>query len=440
MSTSNDLCTRIHDELNKVKIIDTHEHLERDRDAAAGPDAHLGRFFLHYAKCDLVSAGMDPADMVRVVEGRDLSDDERWAMVKPWYERAWNTAYCEALRIAWRDLYGVDDLTDETVGDLLAAMRAEVGLGWTRKVFDRAGIEFALLNPFGPRLIHNSDCDPDCFIVDMIDNFTDFPLDQLAAQEGRDIRTLDDYLDVIDACFERYAPLASALKVGRAYTRSLTWNRVARCDAEPIFNRLRSWSDAPGTAERRVLEDYVMHHLVRRCGECGLTMKFHTGIQEGNGNFIRNSRAALMANLFMEYPKTRFDIYHISYPYQEELVTLAKNFRNVFIDFAWMWVINPAAGRRALSDMLDAVPANKIHGFGGDYIFPEGSYGHCVMARREIARVLCEKVEEGRFTEDYAARVGRMLLRENAMETFGLEERRRRSMPAQREACAAAGG
>ena len=38
----------------------------------------------------------------------------------------------------------------------------------------------------------------------------------------------------------------------------------------------------------------------------------------------------------------------------------------------------------------------------------------------------CEKVEEGRFTEDYAAEVAVMLLRENALENFGLTERRPR--------------
>jgi len=126
----------------------------------------------------------------------------------------------------------------------------------------------------------------------------------------------------------------------------------------------------------------------------------------------------------MKYPQTPFDIYHISYPYQEELAALAKNFPNVTVDFCWMWIIDPAAGRRALSDMLDTVPANKIHGFGGDFILVEGSYGHAQIARREIARVLCDKVEEGRFSEDYALEVGKMLLRDNAIENFGLEPRR----------------
>jgi predicted TIM-barrel fold metal-dependent hydrolase len=192
---------------------------------------------------------------------------------------------------------------------------------------------------------------------------------------------------------------------------------------ERAFSRLLAFNDRPDRREIQALEDFVLHYLCRKCGEYGLRMKFHTGLQEGNGNLITNSRAALMANLFMKYPETGFDIYHISYPYQEELATLAKNFPNVTVDFCWMWVIAPCVARRALSDMLDTVPAAKIHGFGGDYIFVEGTYGHAEMARRGIARVLCEKIEEGRFTEDYAVQVGTWLLRGNALRNFDLERR-----------------
>jgi uncharacterized protein len=154
-------------------------------------------------------------------------------------------------------------------------------------------------------------------------------------------------------------------------------------------------------------------------------MKFHTGFHEGKGNILMNSRAGLLANLFLKYPKTPFDIYHLSYPYHEEAAIIAKNFPNVTIDFCFNWVLGQDATRRALAEMLDIVPIRKIHGFGGDYLFVEGSYGHAVIARREIARVLADKVEQGRFSEEEAGEIGVLLLRDNAIVNFGLEERRR---------------
>ena len=55
-----------------------------------------------------------------------------------------------------------------------------------------------------------------------------------------------------------------------------------------------------------------------------------------------------------------------------------------------------------LHEAIETIPANKIFAFGGDFIIPEGSYGHSVMARRAVSRVLTEKVEDGYLTEDEA--------------------------------------
>jgi len=421
-----ELYGRLHQQLARVKIVDCHEHLPPDADLPPPEAIGIGRLFAHYASCDLIAAGMPPADLERArKETNGLSPRERWKLLKPWYERTWNTAYCESLRIALRDLYGVEDFGDRTVGPLTDAMRKQVKPGFTRTVFDRAGIDFAMNNTW-MRPVYSPAQDPACFLPDMLDGFTPLEIHSLAKGADREVRCLDDYLDLIDWYFETYGRVAGAFKVGRAYNRTLAWEDVPRSAVEKTFNRLLVPNDRPDQRRIRALEDFLMHVLCRKCGEYGLRMKFHTGLQEGNGNLITNSRAALLANLFLKYPRTGFDIYHISYPYQEELATLAKNFANVTVDFCWMWIINPAAGRRALSDMLDTVPANKLHGFGGDYLFVEGAYGHAVIARREIARVLAEKVEEGRFDEAYAARVGRMLLRENAMASFDLQRRRER--------------
>ena len=69
--------------------------------------------------------------------------------------------------------------------------------------------------------------------------------------------------------------------------------------------------------------------------------------------------------------------------------------------------------------MLDMVPANKIFGFGGDYRYPELSYAHLIMARRNIATVLAERIETKICTEQEAIDVGRWLMLDNAVRVFG---------------------
>ena len=422
-----DLYKRIRAEVDKIKLIDMHEHQAYPHELAAMEKIDLGRLFLQYASCDLRSAGMPFEDMAEVANLKSKwSPKEKWQALKPWYEKSWNTGYCECLRIAMRDLFGIEDLRDDTVELLSEKMNAVPRETWTRTVFDKAGIDIALQDNVQGGFIYPGKRYPELFLYDMYDSFSGVAnIAGLSKDSGIDVYGLSDYLKVIDWYFDKFADEASAFKVGRAYGRTLLFEDVPFADAERVFIELLKFNNRPAQKDIQALEDFIIHHVVRKCGEYNLPVKFHTGLQEGNGNDITNSRAILLTNLFMKYPKTRFDIYHISWPYTEELINACKNFPNVTIDFCWAWIFNPPASRRYLADMLETVPLNKIHGFGGDFLFAEGSYGHSVIARREIARVLTEKVEEGRFTEEYAVKAAQRLLRENAMENFRIEEKRK---------------
>ena len=59
--------------------------------------------------------------------------------------------------------------------------------------------------------------------------------------------------------------------------------------------------------------------------------------------------------------------------------------------------------------------------FGGDFIIPEGAYGHSVLARQAVSRVLTEKVEEGYLTEEEALGLASCILRDNPAALFGLK-------------------
>jgi predicted TIM-barrel fold metal-dependent hydrolase len=120
----------------------------------------------------------------------------------------------------------------------------------------------------------------------------------------------------------------------------------------------------------------------------------------------------------MEYKEAKFDIFHGSWPYTGELAAIAKNFPNVYIDMSWMHIISPSRARTALNHWLDEVPSNKIMGFGGDYLFPEGAYGHSVIARDNLIKVLSQKVQEGDYSLEQAKKYSNWLLRENPLRLF----------------------
>ena len=248
-------------------------------------------------------------------------------------------------------------------------------------------------------------------------------------QTGVPVRCFDDWLQAVEAMFEHLPQQRiGSLKSALAYERTLRYDRVTRSEAEASFNQgfaglhLPDWAPRPFPVGK-AFQDYMMHFILRLAGRGGYTFQFHTGLQEGNGNLIYHSDPTLLSNLFLEYPDVDFDLFHIGYPYQHTLGALAKNFPNVYIDMCWAHIVSPSAAVNALVEWLDAVPANKISAFGGDYCFVDAVYGHQLLARRNVARALAVKVEEGVFDVDRACRIGEMLFVDNPVAIFKLEER-----------------
>ena len=223
-----------------------------------------------------------------------------------------------------------------------------------------------------------------------------------------------------------------ALKLGMVTVKSTlrmsgtcTFEETTAADASADFERLVRGegvvTDEKKRLERRpfrALSNHMYHHLIQLADAHKMPVQMHTGLQAGNGNYVQHTNPAHSPMCLLRYPRVQFDIFHIGYPYYHETTVLGKTFPNVFVDYCWMHIVSPSAARAALHEMLDSVPANKIFGFGGDYRYPELSYAHLVMARKNIARVLAERVEDSAMTEEEAAEMAKWLLHDNPARLF----------------------
>ena len=412
--------------IDHIWLIDTHEHVIKEEEWVKLPDGacDFSHFFPHYASTDVVSAGCPTGDWQRI-QSHDTPLEEKWSLFEPYWEKAKFTGYGRAVRLAMRDLFDVPDLNRDTYRELSRRMADKRKTGWYKSVLkDRARIEKSLLNTSDARP------DPELFVpVVPIDDFIMVSsVDQLRALESRaemSIHSVDDLAGAMEKVFRIWLDSgAVATKVGVAYRRTLAFDRPSKASAEMTFSRLFARNGASfaslTVSEGKPLQDYLLHRILQITFDAGLPVQIHTGIQEGNGNYLDNSNPLHLSNLFMVYPKGRFDIFHAGYPFTSELGVLAKMFPGVHADLCWMHIVSPAAARRALDEWLETVPASKIFGFGGDYLFVEGAYAHAKMARENVARVLAAKVAEDYMTEDEARTVAQMLLRENAKEFFRL--------------------
>jgi hypothetical protein len=242
------------------------------------------------------------------------------------------------------------------------------------------------------------------------------------------VASLDDLLAALEIAFTAELERGMVgVKSALAYSRRIYFENTTREEAEAVFQAMFG---APGDqwmefGEVKPLQDYMFHRVLDLAHQHGLPVQIHTGLLAGNRNEIRDSRPTDLTNLFLEYPGIRFCIFHSSYPFGGEISVLAKNYPNVHIDMCWSQIISPYYCERYLHEWLETVPASKIMAFGGDYAHVESVYGHSVMAREVVAKVLTEKVAGRYFTEDEAMETARMLLRENALEIFGLRGRTR---------------
>ena len=435
---------RIKAEVEAVSLVDTHEHImpEAERNQYA---VDFGYLFGHYNTSDLVSAGMPPRLMEAVrlpmhhyrlvhikrmklrrfipePEREDMSLEERWQAVEPYWEAIRNTAYAKQTLITVRDLFDADDLNRDTYRQVSKAIADSRRPDWYRYVMkEKANITVSILDA------QITDVDRELFAPVMrLDHFivvqSRRDLGLLEEESGMAIHSLDDLVKAMRTVLEKYkADGAVGVKNGLAYDRTLQYDKVSRHEAEIIFNRIASHlGEGPSWLEVKPLQNYMMHQVIQATIEAGLPMQIHTGLQEGNENIITNSNPTHLINLFIEYREAKFDLFHGGYPYVHEWATLAKNFANVYADLCWVHIISPEVARRLLHELIETVPGNKIMAYGGDSITAEMAYGHSRMARQVVTRVLSEKVAEGYLKEDEAIVLARRMLRDNPATLFKL--------------------
>jgi predicted TIM-barrel fold metal-dependent hydrolase len=333
--------------------------------------------------------------------------------------------WLSVLDLAIRGYYGVDGLSETTYRDLSEKIRNEYRPGiYKRFLRGAAGVDKAITDLCDEHpveelvdrsiLIPAKRVDPWLRIKDIGD------LDNLSKESDVNVTTVSAIRKAIDSIIRKWHDRGIvAAKCGSAYDRTLEFKFVSEQDAQRALDVLYKGEDSDAA---RVLQDYVFHIVVQVCTDHNIPIQIHTGLL-GSSNFgnLKQTHPMLLADVFARYTKAKFDVFHAGYPWMREMGTLGRINTSVYANLCWAQFICPVAAVSAMDEWLDSMPASKIFAFGGDYWFPEGSYGHSVITRTNVGEVLANRVERGRMTMDEAKTVARMILRDNVIELFGLQ-------------------
>lgn len=352
------------------------------------------------------------------------SFDEWWGRAKHDFDNVRATSFYRYQLPAYQDLYGVDfdritDAQARALNDRIFENYKDPK--WLNHVItERANIELMFNDPYWARLSFKTTYPFEVLVFNVTTLVRGFhpsefqsPDDDpyvFAKAEGLEVKSVDDYLAVLERLFQKAkASGAACLKTTLAYQRTLLFEKVPKERAEKAFGRPRAELSA---AEIKDFEDFVMWRLVELSGRHELPFQIHTGHAR-----IQGSNPMLLVDLIAAHPGTKFILFHGGWPWIGEAGAIAMRHRNVWIDSVWLPMISYSAAKRAFHEWLEVMPSDRIL-WGADCNNAEGIYGATEFTRRCVAEVLAEKVEAGTLVEEHALAIGRQILRENALKLF----------------------
>ncbi len=425
------LFKELFNKIEELPVVDCHEHILGPKREVTKREP-LASLIEGYVQSDLLSAGITQKEL-DILNDHEIETEKKWGIFEKFWKKIEFTAYAKVTKLIMRDIYGEEEIslqsilrikdkiilpTEENYDSLLGQAHIEVILSdalsdfQTLKNFIDGELDYynkiRFLFPL-PQFHHD------------VRSF-DF-VQSVGALLNRHITSLEDYLEVVYELLEKAKERGIVgIKDQSAYTRSLDYELVPRYEAERSFNEILSDPrNSLGWPEAKPLDDFLFHQFMNFAGELKLPVQIHTGHMAGIRNRIEKTNAAFLTNVLELYQDLKFDLFHGNWPYIGEILFLAKNYPNVYIDLCWVNIIDPIYSEELYSRAILTTPHTKINGFGGDYPdVPEYIVSHLKICRENITRALVRLIRMGWIDENSALEIARDWLFNNPKELFNL--------------------
>jgi hypothetical protein len=350
--------------------------------------------------------------------------DAWWAKAQHDFKNARATSFYRYLLPAFRDLYGVD--FDTITPEQARALNDRIFANYrdNRWLIDvitrRANIELMFIDPYWARLQFERAYPFSVPVLNVTllikgshpSRFAN-PLDspyEFAAREKLSTATLDDYLAVVERIFQAaVAADAACLKSTLAYERTLRFENVSRDRAQQAYGKT---PDEVTPAQQQDFEDFLCWRIAELSAKYDLPFQIHTGQAR-----IQGSNPMLLVDQIEANPRTKFILFHGGFPWIGETGVIAMRFKNVWIDSVWLPTLSYTMAKRAYQEWLEVMPSNRIM-WGADTVQAEGIYAATQFTRQCLAEALAEKVQRHELREEDATRIGKQILRDNALDLF----------------------
>jgi glucuronate isomerase len=432
---SHELRQRLFAELDSIRLIDPHSHIEPKSAASKTLADILG---YHYYTELAHSAGMPRAD----IEEQGLDPKEKVRRLVERIEPLRNTIqYSWLLELArtFFDFPADDELTSsnwEQLYDTAAKKMSQPD--WEQLVLDRTKLDAVFLtNNFDDSL---EGFDTKRYIPCLRTDDLVFHLSKSEVRErlqkatNTDVHDADSLRTAIGRLFERFTAKgarACAISLPPSFTPAAVSKSRAN---EAVSTVLRS-SDSSRTMDLRSFEkdtatvsNFVFWTLAEYCHEFKLPFDLMIGVNRAvyrggvyQGQDLFDSRVSLIQyqELFNAFPQVTFPVSVLASVTNQELVSYAWIFPNVVTNGHWWYSNTPTYIEHDAAARLEAVPQTKQIGYYSDAYKLEFCLPKFAMYKRILAKILAEWfVLERGWSEQQALDLGRRVLRGNVERIF----------------------
>ena len=408
--------------LDEVPIIDTHDHLKPFDQLHPYVETEHGRGINLYGVWGRSYWGSQYKRLTPWTPGGPFS--EWWSRAKGDFDDARALSQYRYQLPAFRDLYGIDfeQITDEQAADLnrrifenyrdqkwlyhVVTERANIELMLNDRYW--AALDFETYYPFEVIILNVGRLLSGGFHPSEFDEPSQDPY-RFAREQGLKLESLDDYVLVVERVFQT-AKEHGAVGLKLHTRRSLRFDNVEKERAALAFGRPRKQLSPQQIKD---FENFMMWRLAELSAKHDLPFQIHTGAH------LAASNPLLLENLIAGNPRTKFILFHGGFPWVGETgaMAYAPHLLNVWIDSCWLPLLSYEMAKRAFHEWLDVVSSDRIT-WGADAEYAEGIYGATETTRRVLGEVLAERVDDGNLREEDALRIGRQILRDNALKLF----------------------
>jgi hypothetical protein len=415
----------IQEEINKIPIIDSHDHLGYDINGEI-PEFDLCDLIFHNLNPDLTASGMPGigthAQTPWPKEAKDPS--VKWKSIKKFLKNIENIASYKALLEGIKELheFPYDSISDSNWQMLDEQVRdAYKKEDWTDFVLKKkCNIQAVVVDMDTVKMYRDYFFPAIKLDYVMMGALNPESREKLENRHKSRIKSFEDFQEFLHKIFEEYLQSgAVAIKSVAAYYRIIRYDSVSEQEAKAIFTASHN-GVTPDQAKK--FQDFTMHEIVKMVNERKMPIQFHTGKLAWNFQNITNTNPVHLTNLLQSYRSAKFDLFHGGLPYANEFGILANNYPNAYLDLNGLMWTSFSITKKYLNEWIEMVPQNKILWGADSFRVLEGVVGQVKYFKKILSEVLAEKVLSGYFDQESAIELAKKILYKNGLQFFNLKK------------------